>query len=111
MKTTHFYWACCCHHQILFLFDKVVDHPSVLDSSYLLRSSIYKKDISYIQNLPKEEMVKLISEATWYAYHTTSLFSLADVDRGDVLAMRDPSKEGETWKGKYEAVEHDKTQL
>lgn len=48
---------------------------------------------------------------TCYAYHPTSLFSLADVGRGCILSIGNLSKEKYNWKGKCEVIEHDRSQL
>lgn len=48
--------------------------------------------------------MELFSKATFYTYRMTSPFSLVVVGRGDVLAMGNPSKKRDTWKGKCETI-------
>lgn len=55
--------------------------------------------------------MELFSKVTFYAYWMTSLFSLAIIAQGEILAMGNPSKERDTWMGKCEVDEHEKSQI
>lgn len=65
-----------------------------------------EEDLVYLHNLPEADKMKLFSQASFYTYQATSLFSLVVDDRGNVLAMASPSKVGDTWKGKCEDMKH-----
>lgn len=64
------------------------------------------EDRSCIQNLSGAEKTQLLSEVTFHTYQNASLFSLATAGRWDVVVVGNPSKEKDTWKEKYEALEH-----
>lgn len=49
--------------------------------------------------------MKLNSEITHNIYLIVSVLSLVDSNREDVVALGNPSKESDTWKGKCEATE------
>lgn len=46
-----------------------------------------------------------VFETTHSVYLTASLLCLVTIGRADVLAVGNPSKEIDTWKGKCEAIE------
>lgn len=52
--------------------------------------------MAYHQNLHGAVKMKIFSEAAFYTYQVTSLFSLATDGRGDVLTIGNPSKERDT---------------
>lgn len=49
--------------------------------------------------------MEFFSEVTYYTYQATSMFSLVTTTRADIMAMGNPSKERDTWKGKWEDIE------
>lgn len=55
--------------------------------------------------LSMEKNMKLLYEVTFSTYQVASLFSLAGVSRGDDLYLDNPTKERDTWKGKYGTLE------
>lgn len=57
-------------------------------------------NFSFIQNLSEAEKIGLVFEITYNMYLFASLFSLVVSGRGDILDVRNPSKEMGTWKGK-----------
>lgn len=61
--------------------------------------------LTFFKGLPKVNKIKIFSKANYYAYRATSLFSLATVGCGDIMAMGNPSKERDIWKGKCEDIE------
>lgn len=66
---------------------------------------VITEDLSLIQNLFEDENMKLLSQITFHTYQVASLFSLATADRGEVLALENPTKVRDTWKGKYESLQ------
>lgn len=46
--------------------------------------------------------MELLFEVTYHTYRAASMFSLVVVGQCEVLAMGNPSKEMDTYKGKYE---------
>lgn len=68
-------------------------------------TSMSEDDFAYFQKLYEAEKMKLFYEVSFYTYQAASLFSLVTVGRGDVLAMGNPTKGMDTWKGKFGATE------
>lgn len=66
---------------------------------------VITEDLSLIQNLSEDENMKLLSQITFHTYWAASLFSLATVDRCEVLALHNPTKERHNWKEKYESLQ------
>lgn len=64
-----------------------------------------KEYLTFFKGLPKVNKIQIFSKANYYAYRETSLFSLATIDCGDIMAMGNPSKERDIWKGKCEDIE------
>lgn len=69
-------------------------------------TTVSTSDLFFVQNLSEREKMELVSEVTHKICLVVSLFSLIVVGKGDVLTADNPSKEMDTWKGKYEVMEH-----
>lgn len=64
------------------------------------------EDLYFVQNLHEEDKMEFLSEVTYHTYWASSIFSLDGAVRGDFLALGNPSKERDTWKGKCENIEN-----
>lgn len=53
---------------------------------------VLTEELSFVQNLFKEEKMELLYEITYNMYHESSQFSLVVASRGNVLADGNPSK-------------------
>lgn len=60
----------------------------------------------FIQNLSEVEKMELFYELTFHTFWTAYLFSMVTIGRGGILALGNPTKQRDTWKGKYESMEH-----
>lgn len=80
-------------------------------TSEKVNATISVEDLAYLQYLPKARKMELFSQENIYTYQTPSLYFLVVVGRCNVLAMYNPSKEGDTQKKKCEVAQYVRSPL